>query len=33
VVHVEQKRTRSSALKREAALKRLKRSEKLSLLP
>ncbi len=32
VVHVEQKRTRSAALRREAALKRLERSEKLSLL-
>ena len=32
VVHVERKRTRSSALRREAALKRMKRSEKLALL-
>ena len=32
VVHVEQKRTRSAALRREAALKRLKREEKLALL-
>lgn len=32
VVHVEQKRTRSAALRREAALKRLKRAEKLALL-
>jgi predicted GIY-YIG superfamily endonuclease len=32
VVHVERKRTRSSALKREAALKSLKREEKLALL-
>jgi putative endonuclease len=32
VVHVEGKRTRSSALKREAVLKRLKREEKLALL-
>ena len=32
VVRVEQKRTRSSALRREAALKRMKRSDKLALL-
>ena len=32
VVHVERKRTRSSALKREAALKRLDRRAKLALL-
>jgi putative endonuclease len=32
VVHVERKRTRSSALKREAVLKRLKRQEKLALV-
>ena len=32
VVHVEGKRTRSSALKREAVLKRLKREDKLALL-
>ena len=32
VVHVERKRTRSAALRREAALKRLKRREKLAFL-
>ena len=32
VVHVENKRTRSAALRREAALKRLKRREKLAFL-
>ena len=32
VVHVERKRSRSSALKREAALKRLDRRAKLALL-
>lgn len=32
VVHTESKRTRSAALRREAALKRLKRVEKLALL-
>ncbi len=32
VVHVEHKRTRSAALKREAALKRLDRRDKLALL-
>jgi putative endonuclease len=32
IVHVEQKRTRSAALRREAALKRLKRTGKLALL-
>jgi putative endonuclease len=32
VVHVERKRTRSAALKREAALKRLDRRAKLALL-
>ena len=32
VVRVEQKRTRSSALRREAALKRMKRADKLALL-
>lgn len=32
VVHVENKRTRSAALRREAALKRLKRHEKLAFI-
>ena len=32
VVHVEPKRTRSAALRREAAFKRLKRREKLAFL-
>ncbi len=32
VVHVERKRSRSTALKREAAIKALSRSEKLSML-
>jgi predicted GIY-YIG superfamily endonuclease len=32
VVHVEKKRTRSAALRREAALKRLDRRQKLALL-
>ena len=32
LVHVERKRTRSSALKREIAIKRLPRAEKLALI-
>ena len=32
VVHVEKKRTRSAALRREAAIKRLKRHEKLAFI-